>query len=68
MNLSPAGLFVSLFFSLVGFAAYRHGKRNAEVRPLVLGVILMVYGYFIPSAWISLAVGLVLTGLLFYPQ
>ncbi|MFI5142914.1 MAG: hypothetical protein ACHQQS_05065 [Thermoanaerobaculales bacterium] len=66
--MSAANIFVVVIFSLVGLAAFRYGKKNAEVRPLVLGVLLMVYGYFVSNAWVSLLVGGVLTALIFYPQ
>ena len=58
-------ILVVALFSLVGFAAFRYGRRNDEVRPMLLGVALMVYGYFISNAWLSLAVGGVLTALIF---
>ena len=68
MSFSPANLFVDILFSLVGLAAYLYGKRNGEPRPLLLGIVLMFYGYFIPSLWLSLGVGLALTALIFWPR
>ena len=65
--MSPGNIFVVILFSLVGMAAFRYGKVNSEPRPLVLGVALMVYGYFVSNVWISLAVGAVLTALIFFP-
>ncbi len=67
MNLSPGNIFVAIVFSLVGFSAYLYGKRNAEPRPLVIGVVLMLYGYFVSNPWVSFGVGVLLTGLIFYP-
>ena len=67
MSLSPGSIFVSIVFSLVGFSAYLYGKRNAEPRPLIIGVILMIYSYFVPNPWMSFGVGALLTGLIFYP-
>ncbi len=66
--MSAANILVAVFFSLVGFAAFRYGKRAGEARPMFLGAALMVYGYFVSNAWISLLVGAALTALLFYPQ
>lgn len=65
---SMGNIFVVVLFSLVGFAAFRYGKRNAEVRPMLLGAALMVYGYFVSDAWLSLLVGAVLTALIFFPR
>jgi len=61
-------IFVIIVFSFVGLAAFVYGKKNAEPRPLILGLALMIYGYFVSNAWISLGLGAVLTLLIFYPQ
>jgi len=66
--MSPGNICVVILFSLVGFAAFRYGKVNGEVRPMLLGVALMVYGYFVSNAWLSLLVGSVLTALILFPQ
>ena len=66
--MSPANICIVVLFSLVGLAVFRYGRRNGEARPLVLGVMLMVYGYFVSNAWLSLLTGGVLTALIFYPQ
>lgn len=65
---SFATILVAIIFGLVGFAAFRHGKRNGEPRQLFLGIALMAYGYFVTNVWVSLAVGAVLTLLLFFPR
>lgn len=67
-DFSLATILPAVLFGLVGFAAYRHGKKNAEPRPLFLGIALMAYGYFVSNAWISCAIGAVLTLLLFFPK
>ena len=67
-GLSLATIVIAVFFSLVGFAAFRYGKKNGEPRSLFLGIALMAYGYFVSNAWISLGIGAVLTLLLFFPR
>ena len=66
--MSAGYIVVVVVFSLIGLAALRYGKRESELRPVVLGLALMFYGYFVSDAWISLLVGCVLTALIFYPQ
>jgi hypothetical protein len=66
--MSPANIFIVVMFSIVGLAAFRYGRKNGEMRPLVLGALLMVYGYFVSDAWLSLLVGGLLTALIFYPR
>jgi len=66
--MSIGNILVVVVFSLVGFAAFRYGKKNSEVRPMLLGAALMVYGYFVSNAWLSLLVGGALTALIFFPR
>ena len=67
-SISLATVLIAVFFSLVGFAAFRYGRKNDEPRPLVLGIGLMAYGYFVSNAWLSFGIGAVLTLLLFFPS
>jgi hypothetical protein len=67
-DISVATIVVAVVFGLVGFAAFRYGRKNGEPRPLVIGIALMAYGYFVSNAWISLGIGAVLTLLLFVPR
>jgi hypothetical protein len=61
-------ILLAILFGIVGFAAFRYGRKNAEPRPLFLGIALMAYGYFVTDAWLSLAIGSVLTLLIFFPR
>ena len=65
---SLATIVIAVVFGIVGYAAFRHGKKNGEPRPLFLGVALMAYGYFVTNAWVSLAIGALLTLFLFFPR
>ena len=65
---SLATIVIAVFFSLVGFAAFRYGRKSGEPRPLFLGIALMAYGYFVTNAWVSLGIGALLTLLLFFPR
>ncbi len=66
-GLSFATILLAGVFGLVGFAAFRYGRKNGEPRPLFLGKALMAYGYFVSNAWSSLGIGTLLTLLLFFP-
>ena len=65
---SLATILIAVLFGLIGFAAFRYGRKNDEPRPLFLGIALMAYGYFVTNAWLSLGIGTVLTLLLFFPE
>lgn len=44
---SPAYILNAVIFGLIGFAAYRYGKRAGRPRSRWLGVALMLYPYAI---------------------
>ena len=67
-DFSLATILAAVFFGLVGFAAFRYGKKNGQPRQLFLGIALMVYAYFVSNAWLSLGIGALLTLLLFFPR
>jgi len=59
----PSTLFVIIVFSAVGLAGFRHGKRERNMTCLLLGVVLMVYPYFVEGLVLNLLVGAVLSAL-----
>jgi len=67
-SLSLATILIAIVFSIVGWIAFRYGRKNQEPRPLLLGIALMAYGYFVSNAWISLGIGALLTLLIFFPR
>ena len=67
-GLSLWTVLIAVVFGIVGYMAFRHGRKNSEPRTLFLGIALMAYGYFVSNAWISLGIGAVLTLLLFFPR
>lgn len=58
---SPADLFGSLLFGVIGLAAFVYGKKNAHFVPMILGFVLMVYPYFVSQTWLLYAIGCALT-------
>lgn len=62
---SPEALFAWIFFGAVGMGAFVYGKNGGKMRPMILGVALMVYPYFISQTWLLYLVGFLLTGSLF---
>ena len=57
----PSTLFVIIVFSAVGFAAFRHGKREGNVLCLLLGIALMVYPYFVEGFVLNTSIGAALS-------
>ena len=59
---SPAYLFGAVVFGLVGWAAFRFGRKRERPRTTWLGVALMLYTYAISRTWLLYVVGAVLCG------
>ena len=55
---SESELLWGVLFGAVGLGFFVYGKKQTRIVPLVCGLTLMVYPYFMPNA-----VALVLTGL-----
>ena len=49
-----------IIFSIIGFAAYRYGKKAEEGSIKWLGVALMLYPYVVSETWMMYAVGVCL--------
>ena len=54
---SPAYLFGAILFGIVGYAAWRYGKKQRLPTFKWLGVALMLYPYAISQTWLLYAVG-----------
>lgn len=66
---SPAYLAAALCFGLIGFVAYRYGKRRERPNTKWIGVALMFYPYLVPQTGLMIVVGLALcAGLYFVSQ
>jgi hypothetical protein len=54
---SPAYLVGVLFFGIIGFAAYRYGKKASLDTTKWIGIALMLFPYVISETWLLYAVG-----------
>ena len=63
---STAGLIWTVIFNGLGFIAFTYGKKNSEMKPMLLGIALMAYPYFVRSTNMILIVGTVLTAALYF--
>lgn len=62
---SGALLVGSVLFSSIGFIAFIYGKRMSVWKPMLLGLVLMAYPYFIEDTLTLFAIGVVLCAALF---
>ena len=53
-------------FSSIGLGFFLYGKKQRAVVPLVCGLVLMIYPYFIPNVVALVAIGAVLTAVPYF--
>ena len=65
-DFSAAKIFAYIIFGMIGFVVFMHGKKNKFFRPMIIGVALMVYPYFISGTFLLYFVGITLTAALYF--
>jgi len=55
-----------LLFGGIGFVAFMYGKSNRFFKPLIIGLVLMVYPYFISHTFWLYAIGIGLCVALYF--
>lgn len=63
---NPALLLWSLVFSLFGLGFFIYGKRQASPIPLVVGITLMIYPYFVSNLILLVCIGIALIALPYF--
>lgn len=58
--MTQATILWGLLFGSIGLGFFIYGKRQGVIVPLVCGVALMIYPYFISSTWLLLVIGIAL--------
>jgi membrane protein DedA with SNARE-associated domain len=64
MNASQ--LLWGLLFSSIGLGFFLYGKKQRAVVPLVCGLAMMIYPYFVPNAVALVAIGVVLAAIPYF--
>ena len=55
-----------VLFSSIGLGFFLYGKKQRAVVPLVCGLVLMIYPYFIPNVVVLVLIGIVLTAIPYF--
>jgi hypothetical protein len=55
--MSQATLLWGVLFSSIGLGYFIYGRRQSRMIPLLCGVVLMVYPYFMPNTAALLIIG-----------
>ena len=64
--MNESWLIWGLLFGAVGLGVFVYGKRQKAVVPLVCGLALMIYPYFVSSTLLLVGIGIVLTAIAFF--
>ena len=59
--MNASNLFASIIFGSIGLGAFIYGKKQASAKPMVVGILLMVYPYFVSNVTVLWAIGILLT-------
>lgn len=55
-----------MLFGSIGLGFFIYGKRQSAIMPMVSGLALMVYPYFVSNVFLLVIIGLVLMALPYY--
>ena len=56
----------NILFGIIGWYAFMYGWKNKNIRPSVIGLVLMFYPYFVSNTILTFAIGIALTAALFF--
>jgi hypothetical protein len=65
MEFNVPNLIAGFVFSGVGFVYFSFARKQTKPPILICGLLLMIYPYFVDKLWVSIVVGMVLSGLPF---
>jgi hypothetical protein len=66
MNLDANWLLASLLVSSIGLVAFLYGKKQGRIPHIVIGLILVVYTYFVSNILLIFVIAAVLIALLWF--
>lgn len=61
-----ANIIAYIIFGTIGSVAFIYGKKSALWHPMVIGIALTVYPYFISGALLLYSIGIGLTLMLYF--
>jgi hypothetical protein len=65
LDLSASYLIANFAVSGVGFVLFSYGRKMSRTPQVLIGLLLMVFPYFVPSVLAMLGIAALLCGLLF---
>ena len=65
-DFDPAKIFAYIIFGTIGFVAFIYGKKNTFWRPMIIGLALMAYPYFLSGTLVIYLIGIAFTAALYF--
>jgi hypothetical protein len=62
MDFTEGSLFANLIVSAVGFFLLTYGRKTSDIRKVVLGMVMLVYPYFVSNAAVMIGIAVALVG------
>ncbi|MFT3992194.1 MAG: hypothetical protein QM680_12370 [Luteolibacter sp.] len=66
MSFNPYNILAGLVFGTIGMASVSYGKKLDLWKPVVIGILLMGYPYFVENVWLMWGIGAGLLVLLWF--
>ena len=63
---SPAYLFGLIVFGLVGYVAFRRGRKTGRPSLVWVGLATMLYPYVVPQTWLLWLIGVCASGWIYF--
>lgn len=57
-----------MIFGAIGLGFFVYGKKQGEILPVVCGLALMIFPYFVSSTLLLVAIGIALIAIPFYSR
>lgn len=61
MSFDPIDLFLGFIFSSIGLGYFIYGKKQKILVPMLVGVSLMAYTFFVPNRIAIVVIGVILS-------
>lgn len=63
---TPAYLLGLVVFGIVGYVAYRRGRKTQKTSMTAAGIATMLYPYVVPQTWLLWLIGAAATGWIWF--
>ena len=66
--MNASSLFWGVIFGAIGVGFFVYGKKQAAFVPLLCGLALMIFPYFVSNTYVLVAVGVVLIAIPYFAR